>query len=359
MPDYGFGALAIGTGAQAGLQDLIKRRLLERQMALQEQAQRDTVDYRNRDLAQRALEAEETRKLNDSYRQDASNQRWAGIEQKAGDNLVQSKPVGGDISDDEAGLLNRTGNAGVIRAIPMAGETIEGGTPKPIRFKGYTPQEAMQIETRNAASAEREATRTDAESLRRELQEDQQQFMAGQSEANRNFQQQMAREKASTPQVKPPTGAARGALKFFMRAANADDDAAKFEDEIANSGLIGQMQTNLAPNFLQSTNQQRYRQAQRSVTEARLRKDSGAAIPPSEFENDAKMYFVQPGDSPEVVEQKRKHRAMAILAMSREAAGAMGEEYDDPDAEIDKWRQRSQGGGKPGNNKKADPLGIR
>ena len=46
MPDYGFGALAIGTGAQAGLQDLINRRLLEREMALREQSQAQEMDYR-------------------------------------------------------------------------------------------------------------------------------------------------------------------------------------------------------------------------------------------------------------------------------------------------------------------------
>ena len=112
----GFAPLAAGAGAQQGLDQLLKQRLLERQMALQEQAQRESMDFRNRELSQRATEADEMRKLNEFYRQDASNQRWAGIEQKAGDNLVQSKPVGGTINDAEEGVLQRTGNAGVLKA---------------------------------------------------------------------------------------------------------------------------------------------------------------------------------------------------------------------------------------------------
>jgi hypothetical protein len=343
----GFGPLAVGAGAQQGLQDLLKQRLLERQMALQEQAQRESMDFRNRELSQRATEADEMRKLNDFYRKDASNQRWAGIEQQAGDNLVQSKPVGGTINDAEEGVLQRTGNAGVIRAIPLQATTIDGSAPKPIRFKGYTPQEAMQIETRNAAAAEREATRGDSESLRRELQEDQQRFMSGQSESNRDFQRQMAREKASTPQVKPPTGAARAAVKYFDRMKQAIENLKAVDDQIGKQGFMGQVQSEWAPNPLKSSVQQLYNQGLNMFTEARLRKDSGAAVPPSEYAKDREVYGIQPGDAPAVIAQKVKSRADTARALAIEAGdAAMAEHYGD------NWQQiveglAPSGGGSP------------
>jgi hypothetical protein len=352
MGDFGLGALALGSGAQAGLQQLLKQRLLERQMALQEQAQRESMEFRNRELSQRATEADETRKLNEFYRQDASNQRWAGIEQKAGDNLVQSKPVGGTIDDAEEGLLQRTGNAGVIRAIPLTGTTIEGGQPAPIRFRGYTPQESGRIEDRTAMAAERSATRADAESLRREMQEDQQQFMAGQTASNQAFQRDMAAQKAATPQVKPPTGAARAAVKYFDRMKQAIENLKAVDEKIGQQGLLGQMQSEWAPNVMKTEAQQLYNQALNMFTEARLRKDSGAAVPPSEYAKDREVYGIQPGDSPGVIAQKVKSRADTARALAIEAGdAAMAEHYGEG------WQSLLEGLGGSGGGSPAQPGG--
>ncbi len=43
-----------------------------------------------------------------------------------------------------------------------------------------------------------------------------------------------------------------------------------------------------------------------------LRQESGAAINEGEFNNAKKQYFPQPGDSKEVIEQKRLNREAAI-----------------------------------------------
>jgi len=123
------------------------------------------------------------------------------------------------------------------------------------------------------------------------------------------------------------TGQERTALAFFNRAKEAVDNIAPIEKEVAGSGLAGQAQLKYAPNLLQTEAQQAYSQAQRAFTEARLRKESGAAIPKHEYENDAKTYFAQPGDSASTIEQKRKARQTVLDGLAFGAGKAYEEFY--------------------------------
>ncbi len=136
---------------------------------------------------------------------------------------------------------------------------------------------------------------------------------------------------APSSQSRPPTEAERTSLRFYERMKGAADDLVGVEETVNKLGLGGQAWLKLAPNFLQTENGQLYQQAQRAFTEARLRKDSGAAIPETEFENDRRTYFVQPGDKPAVIEQKRKARETAMSALRKSAARAYEESYgEDP-----------------------------
>lgn len=65
-------------------------------------------------------------------------------------------------------------------------------------------------------------------------------------------------------------------------------------------------------NSLVSPEYQQYDQAQRNFINATLRRESGAAISPSEFDNANRQYFPQPGDKPAVLAQKAKNRRAAI-----------------------------------------------
>lgn len=65
-------------------------------------------------------------------------------------------------------------------------------------------------------------------------------------------------------------------------------------------------------NYGRSPDFQKYDQARRDFVNAVLRRESGAVIADSEFENANKQYFPVPGDSPEVIEQKRRNRINAI-----------------------------------------------
>ena len=64
------------------------------------------------------------------------------------------------------------------------------------------------------------------------------------------------------------------------------------------------------PYMFKSDQYKQIEQAQRDFINATLRRESGAAIAPSEFENAQLQYFPQPGDTREVVKQKQRNRQM-------------------------------------------------
>lgn len=77
-----------------------------------------------------------------------------------------------------------------------------------------------------------------------------------------------------------------------------------------------------AANFTQSAEQQQVEQAQRDFINATLRRESGAAISSSEFDNARKQYFPQVGDSAEVIAQKRANRDIATRGILAEVPDA-------------------------------------
>jgi hypothetical protein len=62
-------------------------------------------------------------------------------------------------------------------------------------------------------------------------------------------------------------------------------------------------------------------QAERNFINAVLRRESGAAIAPQEFESARQQYFPQAGDTPAVLEQKRQNRLLVQQNFMREAEG--------------------------------------
>ena len=82
----------------------------------------------------------------------------------------------------------------------------------------------------------------------------------------------------------------------------------------------------LAGNLLTSPDYKLYEQAKRDFVNAVLRYESGAAIGASEFESADRQYFPQPGDTAEVIAQKRRNRDLAIATMQA-VSGPQAEEY--------------------------------
>jgi hypothetical protein len=83
----------------------------------------------------------------------------------------------------------------------------------------------------------------------------------------------------------------------------------------ASSGAMGK-----APNFAKSKEIQMFEQSKRNFINAVLRRESGAVISPTEFEEGNKQYFPVFGDSNEVVQQKALNRKTALAGL-RNAAG--------------------------------------
>lgn len=71
-------------------------------------------------------------------------------------------------------------------------------------------------------------------------------------------------------------------------------------------------------NAFQSENQQMLDQAKRDFMSAVLRRESGAAIADSEYENADKQYFPQVGDSAAVIAQKTRNRELAMEGVLKE-----------------------------------------
>jgi len=74
--------------------------------------------------------------------------------------------------------------------------------------------------------------------------------------------------------------------------------------------------------FATTAEGQRYMAAKTDFITAVLRKESGAAISVSEFEKEDRKYFPQPGEGPEVVEQKRLARGRALDSMIAQSGPA-------------------------------------
>jgi hypothetical protein len=123
---------------------------------------------------------------------------------------------------------------------------------------------------------------------------------------------------------KPLTEVQGNAAAFGMRAKSANDIFAGLE---ANGAPVGSVTAMLAQSRVGNTMApdwaQKAQQAKLNFMSATLRKESGAAISPSEYDAEDRKYFPQPGDSQGVIDQKRQARDLAIQTL-RVQAGPSG-----------------------------------
>lgn len=131
--------------------------------------------------------------------------------------------------------------------------------------------------------------------------------------------------------ARPSLGGERNTLNYFNRMLEAERNARAVEDQITDydstmSGNIPLM-PDFAENFLRTEAGQKYLQAQRMFTEARLRKESGAAIPESEFANDRRINFRSAGDKPDTLKQKRQSRIATMRGIGNASGRALQEYY--------------------------------
>lgn len=99
---------------------------------------------------------------------------------------------------------------------------------------------------------------------------------------------------------------------FYKRMMAASGEISKLGDY--NPVTPGESFKGLT-NFTASENKQRYNQAADEWIRAKLRKESGAAIPPDERDQEYATYFPKFGDKPPVIAQKERTKRVAEEAM--------------------------------------------
>lgn len=126
------------------------------------------------------------------------------------------------------------------------------------------------------------------------------------------------------------------ATAFGMRAKAANEIINKLEASGVDLGAPAQLLAgNRVSNIFASPTAQQAQQAKLNFMSANLRKESGAAISPSEYDAEDRKYFPQVGDSAQVREQKRQMRALAIDALKVQAGNQGSQSIDKPRAAAD------------------------
>jgi len=130
----------------------------------------------------------------------------------------------------------------------------------------------------------------------------------------------------------PPTQAQFSAAGYAERVRQANTTINELGNKFASRGSLGG--TTVfgigLPNFLKSSERQLFEQAQRNFVNAVLRRESGAAISPDEFKSAEIQYFPQPGDSPQVLQQKAMNRQIVQNNLINTAGPAFDTSSNDP-----------------------------
>ena len=135
-----------------------------------------------------------------------------------------------------------------------------------------------------------------------------------------NIQAQTQQTQGIVPGQKPTGKASPQDAAYATRTLNANSKITELGNKFTGIFSFG----GLFPTQLQSKKRAQYEQAKRNFVNAVLRKESGAAISPSEFSSAEKQYFPEAGDDTETVRQKAINRIDAINGL----IGAAGKAYN-------------------------------
>lgn len=135
-----------------------------------------------------------------------------------------------------------------------------------------------------------------------------------------------ARAKVTGQKVKVPSQSQFQAATFGERALDSHNQLETLvqDPKFDPTSTFTAGRRFLLPKRLEGPNIQKLDQAERNFINAILRRESGAAIAPEEFESAEKQYFPRRGDSPEVLTQKKQNRERVINGLMREASTVPG-----------------------------------
>ena len=380
--------MSMGSGAAEGLQQVLQRLFLEAQF---KQSQREHMDRQG--LAQQELGLR-GRGLDI---QEQGNQATERLRQTQQQSLDEDRKA----RDEDRNALNEDRAAqrfeGKLRLMKKGsrlnpGETVEfaqrgySGMMTPIKDEpAFAFSGTQDDENKDAAIAAREAAIAEQERHNREVEDLRRRGDGGNSNAGAVVQTMIGpdgkpvlvsvnpRTGQATPIQTPPgfapnrparpvTGMERNAASFFNRMLNAEREARAVEDKLTPAELaMMEYGPNFTGNILLSQNAQKYRNAQRTYTEARLRKESGAAVLPDEYEKDRTTNFRTSNEK--ALDQKRRQRTETLRGLGNASAQALQELFGEGVTVDDLLKEFADTGTgvpqpKSGTGAK-DPLGIR
>ena len=118
-----------------------------------------------------------------------------------------------------------------------------------------------------------------------------------------------------------PTETQRAVGGYVDRMAHVENRIDNFFDKGKELPSFWE-HSKLTPNFLKSDDGQQYLNLASQWIRAKLRRESGAAISASEWEEEYKTFFPQPGDGTETIDEKRQARQVAQESMGAQAGHA-------------------------------------
>lgn len=136
----------------------------------------------------------------------------------------------------------------------------------------------------------------------------------------------VAKAERDLAKEKAPTSEQFKVALFGKRAQQASDEMDSLVSEGVDRAGIGQGAQSMliGPlSGLRTEGRLRQDQAERNFVNAVLRRESGAAISKDEFASAEAQYFPRTGDTPKVLEQKRKNRDLVIGGLLAEGGPAV------------------------------------
>lgn len=115
--------------------------------------------------------------------------------------------------------------------------------------------------------------------------------------------------------IKPMTEAQSKDTTFATRAEGALPTVDQFGDALTSLGETAGGSVPVIGNYMKSPEFQKAEQAGKEFLQAILRKDTGAAITKGETDEYGSVYLPRPGDSKELLDQKKTSRRRALEAM--------------------------------------------
>lgn len=128
--------------------------------------------------------------------------------------------------------------------------------------------------------------------------------------------------------VKAPTAAQQTVSEYAARIEQANPMIEQLEKDIQGMNYVSFASQIALPSAFQSEKIQRYMQSASNFINAKLRRESGAVIADSEFKEARKQYLPQPGDSVNVLADKKANRDLVYSAL-RKASGNAYQSVDE------------------------------